>query len=129
MLKKTGIIVATAAAGVLGLSSLAFATTEHHADPSDVNYSNVEKGNVGNDCEFGQDGGNVDQELTGGNSGLLGLGNAVTGVVAPITAQTQALNCNNINVTDVVDLDSNNTTDTRTSTAIEDSNNTTGAED
>ncbi len=127
MLKKTGIIVAAAAAGVLGLSSLAFATTgndDHgHPAPSVVEYSNTESGNLANDCEFGQDAGSIDQDVTSGSS-LLGVADAATGLVAPITTQAQALNCTNIGISDVIDLDSGNTTETTTETEIEDSGNT-----
>jgi hypothetical protein len=126
VLKKTGIIVATATAGLLAVGGLAFATTPHHDDePTRANYSNVEQGNVGNDCEFGQQGSLVAQDLTGGSGGLLGVGGAVTGAVAPVQTATQALNCTNVNVTDVADIDSGNTTRTRTETEVEDSNNST----
>ncbi|HZG89308.1 MAG TPA: hypothetical protein VEZ42_03755 [Pseudonocardia sp.] len=125
MLKKTGIIVAAAAAGVLGLSSLAFATTGnddhgHGHSHSSVEYSNTESGNLGNDCDFAQDGGSVDQNLAGGGS-LLGVGGAVDGLVAPVTTQIQALNCTNIGISDVIDVDSGNTTETTTETEIDES--------
>lgn len=126
MLKKTGIIAAAAAAGVLGLSSLAFATTggdDHGHGSSNVEYSSVERDNLSNDCEFAQDGGTVDQNLTGGSS-LLDVGGAVTGAAAPVQTATQALNCTNLNLTDVVDIGSGNTTETRTETEIEGSGNT-----
>ncbi|WP_214403251.1 hypothetical protein [Pseudonocardia lacus] len=125
MLKKTGIIVATAAAGLLAVGGFAFATTPHHDEPTRANYSNVEEGNLGNDCAFGQQGALVDQDLTGGSGGLLGVGGAVTGAVAPVQTATQALNCTNINVSDVADIDSGNTTRTETETEVEDSNNST----
>jgi hypothetical protein len=125
VLKKTGIIVATAAAGLMTVGGLAFATTPHHDEPTRANYSNVEEGNVGNDCEFGQQGALVAQDLTGGSGGLLGVGGAVSGVAAPAQVATQALNCTNLNVTDVADIDSGNTTRTMTETEVEDSNNST----
>lgn len=114
MLKKAGIIVATAAAGLLALSPLAFA----HDDES-FDFVNVEDSNQTNDCAFGADGGSVDSESTGG-SGLL-AGGAVANAIAPITTQTQALNCTNLNVEDVIDQDSNNSTSTVEETEIEDS--------
>ncbi len=123
MLKKAGIVVAAAATGLLALSPLAFAG-EHHEAPAPVNHTNVESGNVTNDCDFSQEGPQVDQTLTGGNS-LLGAADLVTGAVAPITAQTQAGNCTNVNVSDVVDSNSNNTDYTVTRNRIEDSFNTT----
>jgi hypothetical protein len=122
VLKKAGIVVAAAATGLLALSPLAFAG-EHHEAPAPVNHTNVESGNVTNDCDFGQQGPQVDQTLTGGSS-LLGAADLVTGAVAPVTAQTQAGNCTNVNVSDVVDSDSNNTTETVNRTRVEDSFNT-----
>lgn len=82
----------------------------------------------GGDCDFSQEGRQVDQTLTGGNS-LLGAAGLVTGAVAPITAQTQAGNCTNVNVSDVVDSDSNNTDYTVTRNRIQDSFNTTTSDD
>lgn len=134
MLKKAGIVVATATAGLLALSPLAFATTDHHEGEhhshqdhsrTDVDYTNVERDNLTNDCAFGQEGPDVRSSATGGSS-LLGAANLVTSVIAPVTAQTQALNCNNINVSDVVDFDSNNSTRTATRTDVDDSFNTEG---
>jgi hypothetical protein len=123
MMKKAGIIVAAAAAGLVALTPFAFATGSHHESPRDVNYSNVEDGNVTNDCEFGQEGPAVAQDLTGGSS-LLGAADLVTGAVAPITAQTQAGNCTNLNFDDLVDSNSNNTDESATRTEVEDSYNT-----
>ncbi|WP_214403275.1 hypothetical protein [Pseudonocardia lacus] len=110
MLKKAGIVVAIAATGLLAVSPLAFAD----------DFTNVESGNVSNDCAFGQAGPEIAQNLTGGSS-LLGVAGLVTGAVAPVTTQTQAANCTNVNVSDVLDSDSNNTTETFTRTEIEDS--------
>jgi hypothetical protein len=123
VLKKTGIIVSAATAGVLALGGFAFATTPHHEAPAPVNHTNVSEDNVGNDCTFGQDGPKVDQNLTGGDS-LVGIAGAVTGAVAPITAQTQALNCTNLNFKDLVDSNSNNDTRTSNSTVTRGSGNT-----
>ncbi len=128
MLKKAGIIVAAAAAGLLAVSPLAFATTphdEHHGDehhhshsqPVNVDQTNIEKGNLSNDCKFGQNGPEVRSSATGGGS-LLGLAGLVTDVIAPVTAQTQALNCNNINISDLVDSNSNNDTRTDNRTSV-----------
>ena len=124
MLKKAGIVVTAAAAGILALTPFAFADNDSHHDShhgsTHVEYSNVEDHNLTNDCDFAQDGGDIDQDLTGGSS-LLGVGGLVTGVVLPITTQTQALNCTNIGVHDVVDIDSGNTTETTTETEIDES--------
>jgi hypothetical protein len=123
VLKKAGILAAVAVAGVIAITPFAFAGDHHESSSSDSNYSNVEENNVGNDCEFGQEGPAVAQDLTGGNS-LAALAGPVSGVVAPITAQTQTLDCTNVNLSDVVDQDSNNETRTATRTEVEDSYNT-----
>jgi hypothetical protein len=120
VLKKTGIIVSVAAAGVLGLGGLAFATTPHHDAPSST--TNVQDGNVGNDCAFGQDGPELAQSLTGGDN-TVGAAGLVTGIAAPITAQTQALNCTNISNSSVSNDNSGNDVRTRTETVTRDSNN------
>ena len=123
MLKKTGIIVAVAAAGVVALTPFAFATGDsHHDAPSNVQYSNEETNNLGNDCQSAQDGAEVDTLATGGES-LVGAGGLVGNVVAPVTAPVNALNCTNVGITDVIDSGSNNTEQTMTETEIEGSNN------
>jgi hypothetical protein len=122
VLKKAGIVVAAVAAGAIALTPFAFA--HDGGESSDVNYSNMESGNLSNDCEFGQQGAAVDSTATGGSS-LASVAGAVTDIIAPVTTQTQALNCTNIGVSDVVDFDSNNDTATSTETEIEDSNNST----
>jgi len=125
VLKKAGILVGVAAAGVIAITPFAFAGDHgsSHESSGETNYSNVEENNVGNDCEFGQEGAAVAQDLTGGDS-LLGVAGAVTGGVAPVTTQTQALGCTNVNLSDVVDQDSNNETRTAERTEVEDSFNT-----
>lgn len=138
MLKKAGIVVVAATAGLLALSPLAFASDKDHhgdtknhddkgysqveegGDSTDVELTNVETDNQTNDCEFGQAGPDVDSSATGGSS-LLGLGGLVANAIAPVTTQTQLLNCNNVDVSDVADLNSNNTDETTTSTEVEDS--------
>jgi hypothetical protein len=128
VLKKTGIIVSAATAGVLALGGFAFATTPHHEAPAPVNHTNISQDNVGNDCEFGQQGPATAQDLAGGNS-LLGVAGAVTGAVAPITAQTQALDCTNLNFKDLVDSGSNNDTRELNETTTRDSGNVSSDED
>ncbi|WP_214403249.1 hypothetical protein [Pseudonocardia lacus] len=123
MMKKAGIIVAAAAAGLVALTPFAFADNDHHHESGETTYSNVQDGNVGNECEFGQAGPAIAQDLTGGDS-LVGAAGLVTGAVAPVTTQTQAANCTNVNLDDLVDLDSNNETRTATRTEVEDSYNT-----
>ena len=107
MLKKAGIIVAAAATGLLAVSSVAFADTT--------------TGNVTNDCAFGNTTGESSQMLDQGDSILGTIAGLVTGAVANAPVQTNAANCTNLNVTDVFDQDSNNTTRTLTETEIEDS--------
>jgi hypothetical protein len=121
VLKKAGIITAVAVAGAIALTPFAFAG-EHHDAPSNT-YTNVEDGNLSNDCELAQTGPDIDSPATGGDS-LLGLGGAAANAVAPITAPIQALNCTNIGVSDVIDNNSNNDTRTATRTDIDDSGNT-----
>jgi len=106
VLKKAGIIVAAAATGLLAVSSVAFADTT--------------EGNLTNDCAFGNSTGETSQFVDGGNL-LASIASLVTGAVVNVPAQTNALNCNNLNVEDVIDSDSNNTTRTLTETEIEDS--------
>jgi hypothetical protein len=120
MLKKAGIVVAAATASLLAVSPLAFATGHDHPQPRpvNVNNTNVEEGNLQNDCRFGQSGPEIEQNAAQG-SGLLGILNPVIAAAAPVTAQLQALNCNNINVSDLIDSDSNNTTRTETNTEFD----------
>ena len=127
MLKKAGIVVAAATAGILALTPFAFANNDHddhhessHVESSHVEYSNVEEGNLTNDCDFTQDAGSIDQSLTGGSS-LLDMGGIADGVIAPLTTQTQALNCTNFGLSDVVDSGSNNTSSTVERTEIDES--------
>lgn len=111
MLKKAGIVVAAAATGVLAVSSLAFA--------SDMN------GNLKNDCTFPNQGGTPAATATQGNS-LLGALAAVSSLATDATSQANTANCTNLNVTDVLDSDSNNRDKTVTKTRVEDSYNTEG---
>jgi hypothetical protein len=124
VLKKAGILVAAAAAGLVALTPFAFAG-DHHDAPAPVNHTNISEGNVGNDCDFGQAGSRVAQNLTGGNS-LVDVAGAVTGIVTPADAQTQLGNCTNLNLSDVVDSDSNNTERTRTENVTDGSFNSEG---
>ncbi len=107
MLKKAGIIVAAAATGLLAVSSVAFADTT--------------EGNITNDCAFGNSTGETSQMLNGGSSLLGDIAGLITGAVANAPVQTNALNCTNLNVEDVIDQDSNNATRTVDVTEIEDS--------
>ncbi|MCO1661194.1 hypothetical protein [Pseudonocardia humida] len=125
MLKKAGIITAVAAAGAIALTPFAFAHDSHHESPAPVQYTNVEDGNLSNDCQFAQTGPDIDSNVSGGDA-LVGAGGLVANAVAPISAPIQALNCTNIGVSDVVDVNSNNETRTAESTEVEDSFNTEG---
>jgi hypothetical protein len=118
VLKKTGIVVAAAATGLLALSPLAFADT-----------TNTQSDNTTNDCALGQDAGATRQSLTGGDSGLLGAAGLVTGVVAPVTAQTQAANCTNIVSKTEDNENSNNHVRTDDRTRVDHSFNTTTSDD
>jgi hypothetical protein len=107
VLKKAGIIVAAAAAGVLAVSGLAFADT-------------TSTGNVTNDCAFGSQGGSPSAMGDGGSS-LLGALGVVTALATDATTQANTGNCTNVNVTDLLDDSSNNTSSTMERTKIEDS--------
>ncbi len=136
MLKKTGIVVATAAMSLLALSPLAFAgdkSGDHHGGKDDKSHSmvehkdddkdhkdddkshddkkveekKVEEGNLSNDCEFNNRSGDAEQGQFGGSS-LLGVVGVVTGAVTNAATQTNTLNCANVNVTDVIDFNSDN---------------------
>jgi len=109
VLKKAGIIVAAVATGVLAVSSLAF------ADES--------AGNLKNDCAFGNAGGSPAAIAEGGNT-LVSVVETVTSIAADVTTQANTANCNNVNITDIIDQDSNNKTKETTKTMIEDSFNT-----
>jgi hypothetical protein len=109
VLKKAGIIVAVAATGVLAVSSLAFADTE--------------SGNLSNDCSFPNTGGDVSQTAEGGSSPVAGVG-AVIAAAVNLTSQVDSLNCNNVNVEDVLDSNSNNKDSRTEKNMIEDSFNT-----
>ena len=108
MLKKAGIIVAAVATGVLAVSSLAF------ADES--------TGNLSNDCAFGNEGGSP--VAAAENDTLASALSVVLGLAVDATTQTNTLDCNNINVEDVLDQNSNNETTTKSKSMIEDSFNT-----
>jgi hypothetical protein len=106
MLKKAGIIGAVAATGVLALSGLAFADTTTD--------------NVGNECAFGNTTGETSQGLFGGSS-LLGAVSPLTGILANAPIQNNAGNCTNIQLKDLVDSGSGNSSTTVTKREIEDS--------
>jgi hypothetical protein len=94
-------------------------------DDDGDNGGDTKKDNLENECEFSNEGGDVDQSVVGG-SGLVDLVGAATGIAANATSQLNTLNCNNVSVKDVIDLDSNNETSRTTETSIEDSGNTEG---
>ena len=105
MLKKAGIIVAVAATGVLAVSSFAFADTS--------------KGNVGNDCTFGNASGAARQGITG-DQGLLGaVAGAFTGLTTNAATQANTGNCTNVQLKDLIDNGSGNTTKTVTKRSVE----------
>jgi hypothetical protein len=107
VLKKAGIIVAVAATGVLGLSSLAFAGEK--------------SGNLSNDCSFPNESGEVTQAFEGGDSLVGAIADVFTGTATNLATQTNTGNCTNLNIEDVIDSDSNNRTETEEKTMIEDS--------
>ncbi len=109
MLKKTGIIATVATAGVLALAPLA--------------YAGEKSGNLSNECDFTNTGGEVTQVQEGGSS-LAGLVEEFLGIATNLTTQADTLNCSNVNVEDVIDSDSNNETKSVERNEIMDSFNT-----
>jgi len=141
VLKKAGIIVAASAAGILAFTPLAFAGSKddggssNHKDDKSSSKSHdkdddgdhhdgadgdTSKDNVSNDCQFGNQGGSPVANAVGANS-LLGAVGLVTSAATDATSQLNTLNCNNINLTDLVDSDSNNDTTTKNATSVDDS--------
>jgi hypothetical protein len=104
MLKKAGIVVAVAAAGLAALTPLAFASNssssnEHGSNSGyarvEVDYTNIERDNQDLDCEF------ENNQATPAVGGLIGnLANLPIG-------QIPVLSCNNLDIEDVVDVNSN----------------------
>ena len=138
MLKKAGIILAATTAGVLAFTPLAFAGSkdgdsngggshkhwgsshDHLSDPKhhDSDGGDTDKDNVSNDCRFGNQSGPATQSLVGGSS-LLGVADALTGTVTQATGQLNTLNCTNVNVSDLVDNNSNNRTTDADKTSVQ----------
>ena len=108
MLKKAGIIVATAAVGVLAVSGLAFADT-------------TSSDNVGNDCAFGNAGGSPQSGAFGGTSLVGDLVGAIASTATSAATQTNTGNCTNLQLKDLVDEGSNNADDSVVERHYEDS--------
>ena len=135
MLKKAGIVVAAAAAGLLALSPLAFAGdkgTEHDGGKGDHHTTVVESADAPQ-CTFDAAGANSAEQLGEGGDSLLGLGGLVantTGAQANTQGQAPVGSCNNLE--DLVDVNvednfqDNSTTTSDTTTEIENSGNTEG---
>jgi hypothetical protein len=114
VLKKAGIVVATAAAGLLAVSPLAFAGDKGY----DHNHDHGHKGDKGasyskhyesnNETNYDHSpscnaapqtvGNNLPQSATGVASPLVGILGIAANVAAPVTTQLQApiLSCNNL---------------------------------
>lgn len=131
MLKKAGIVVAAAAAGLLALSPLAFAGDKGHEDHHHKGEHSTSAGyDHSPNCSYEAAADNsVEQAGEGGDS--LGVGGLVGNVAAPVNGQASAPvgSCNNVE--DVVDVNiednvqDNSTTTSESSTDIDDSGNTT----
>ena len=131
MLKKAGIVVAASAAGILAITPLAFAgdsghDAHKHYGKDDKGHSHVKKedndtseGNLKNDCQFGNQSGDATSGIFGGTSLLGAVASPITDVVTNAATQTNALNCTNVNVSDLVDSDSNNDTKTAEKTFVD----------
>ncbi len=109
MLKKAGIVVAVAAAGVLAVSPLAFAGEktggyDHGHGHSTTAYSPT--------CSFGNSSEAGTKQKATGSTALLGLLSTAANAAAPVTTQANAPigSCNNFS--DLVDINSNNKTKT-----------------
>jgi hypothetical protein len=98
---------------------------KHHDKDKDKD-TTVTTDNLTSNCTNGQTTGPIDSSVSGGNAGLLGVVNLAAGIVAPITAQAPLLNCNNIEVSDLVDLGSNNPVTNVDDTSINGSGNGSG---
>ena len=117
MLKKAGIVVATAAAGLLAVSPLAFAgDLGYHHDHghghkgdhgSSYSKSYTEVNDHSPSCNAAPQtvGNNLPQSATGVASPLIGILGVAANVAAPITAQLQTpiLSCNNLQ--DIANID------------------------
>jgi hypothetical protein len=134
VLKKAGIVVAAAAAGLLALSPLAFAGDKGDHDHGGVMppapVTQVENTTSRSpECTFDAQADNsVTQDAEGGDSLLGGVAGLAANTAAPVNGQTQAPvgSCNNIE--DLVDVnveDNFQDNDEETST-VEDSNNVEG---
>ena len=134
MLKKAGIVVATAAAGLLAVSPLAFAGDmgyghghdhDHgHKGDKGASYSKNYETNYDHSpsCNAAPQtvGNNLPQNATGVASPLVGILGIAANVAAPVTTQLQApiLSCNNLQDIANVNVSDNfqDNSQTRTST-------------
>ncbi|MDT7574243.1 MAG: hypothetical protein QOH17_576 [Pseudonocardiales bacterium] len=138
MLKKAGIVVATAAAGLLAVSPLAFAGdmgyghdhghdhghkgdkgasySKHYESNNETNYDHSPSCNAAPQTV----GNNLPQNATGVASPLVGILGIAANVAAPVTTQLQApiLSCNNLQDIANVNVSDNfqDNSQTRTST-------------
>jgi hypothetical protein len=129
VLKKAGIVVAVAAAGVLAVSPLAFAgekggDMDHgHGHGHGHGHANHSKTVNSPTCTF-ENGSDSRSEQDVESNSLLGAAALATNVTAPVTTQGNAPigSCNNFS--DLIDLDSNNDTKTVTDTKTVDNSKT-----
>ena len=142
MLKKAGIVVAVSAAAALAFTPLAFAgdsnqdsghdsshnsshDSHKHHGKDDKGHSHskedndTSEGNLKNDCQFGNQSGDATSGIFGGTSLLGAVASPITDVVTNAATQTNALNCTNVNVSDLVDSDSNNDTKSAEKTFVD----------
>ena len=110
MLKKAGILVAVAAAGALAVAPLAFAADVDHSPK----------------CTFDNSSHAATKQKADGFLGLLAGTGTAANAAAPVTTQTNAPvgSCNN--VSDALDLNSNNKTKTITNSKNIDNSKTVG---
>jgi hypothetical protein len=97
MLKKAGIVVAVAAAGVVALTPLAFATGPDEHGHSSVEHVHVSRDNQSVECTF------ENTQTDTGAGGAIGVN-----VGIPVNVTIPIASCDNVDVEDVVDAGTNN---------------------
>jgi hypothetical protein len=128
VLKKAGIVVAVAAAGVLAVSPLAFAGEKSDGHHPHGHHATTSKSVNSPSCSF-ENSSDSRSKQDVASSSLLGAASLATNVTAPVTTQGNApiASCNNFS--DLIDLDSNNDTKTVTDTkTVDNSKNVTTAD-
>ncbi|MEU8776567.1 hypothetical protein [Streptomyces sp. NPDC048606] len=101
-------------------------STPAHADQPLASAIDTATDNLTNTCSFGQTGSTTTSNNAQAANPLVALVNGAINAVAPIDVNAQALDCNNIGVRDVVNLNSKNADKKVDVTEIDDSFNHNG---